>query len=286
MIAPPGQLSDTLSIYFHEIDDVRLLSREEEISLADEVAKGNHDARERMICANLRLVVAIARQSRGRGVTLEDLVAEGNLGLMRAVEGFDPSNGSRFATYAAFWIKQSLRAAVQRQGTSVRMPGYTHSLRHKWYRASERLSASLGREPTDEEVGLELRLSKRKLQVALESLRAAKLTFAALDDSDSHVPDGSIGSEQTASPGSNMERTEASALLAACVTSLENREATVIRLRFGLNGAASKNLREIGAELGMTREQARRIEKKAIRHLRALKLWTPDGPFAEWGDES
>jgi RNA polymerase primary sigma factor len=268
------QMSEPMNTYLREISAAPLLTREEELSLANRVAQGDPEARDHMARANLRLVISLAAKYLGRGLALEDLVAEGNLGLMRAVEGYDPSKETRFVTYASFWIKQSLRSAVQRQGRSVRMPAYTHSLLLKWHRASDALSERLGRAPTDEEIGEELKLSKQKFKVALQSLHAARLTFATFDDMDSHGLDGSLAIPKSSGPHDALEQNEALAQLSVWVKSLDVREAAVIRMRFGIDGGAPKNLREIGDELGLTRERVRQLEKKAIERLRSIEVHT------------
>lgn len=270
---PAGrQLSDLMRTYLQEISEAALLTREEEVALATRVSQGDPEARDQMARANLRLVITLARKYLGRGLPIEDLVAEGNLGLMRAVEGFDPSMDTRFVTYASFWIKQSLRSAIQRQGRSVRMPAYTHTLLLKWQRASDSLSERLGRSPSDEEVGKELNLSKRKLKVALQSLHAARMTFATFDDTDARGMGNSFVGEGTRGPSDALEQIETSAQIATWVKSLDEREGTVIRMRFGIDGGRSKNLREIGEELGLTRERVRQLEKKALKRLRSIEL--------------
>jgi RNA polymerase primary sigma factor len=258
---------DFTRAYFQEISDAPLLSRAEELELADRIAQGDPEARDRMARANLRLVVNLARRYLGRGLSLEDLVAEGNLGLMRAVEGFDSTKDTRFATYATYWIKQSLRAAVQKQGRMVRMPAYTHRLLVKWQRVSEALKEELGRAPTEEEIGRVLHFSKRKLKVVRESLQAARLTTGSLDDPDNPAWEG-----VTAELGQTLEQVlddrDVLARISSQLASMDCREAAVIRMRFGIGGTAPKNLREIGEQLGLTRERVRQLEKKAMSRLR------------------
>src|SRR6516225_10178705 len=168
-------LSTPLQIYLHDINDTALLSAEEERKLAERVAAGDPFAREHMVKANLRLVVNIARGYLGKGLSLEDLIEEGNLGLMRAVEGFDGMMETRFSTYASYWIKQSIRRAVMNTGKPIRLPAYMVSLLSKWRRATTVLTDRLGRAPTHEEVGKALRLSKKKMGIVAKAIRINNL---------------------------------------------------------------------------------------------------------------
>src|SRR5215472_2803396 len=165
-----------LQIYLHDINDTPLLSAEEERELAERVAMGDPYAREHMVKANLRLVVNIARGYLGKGLSLEDLIEEGNLGLMRAVEGFDGMMDTRFSTYASYWIKQSIRRAVMNNGKPIRLPAYMVSLLAKWKRVTIVLSERLGRPPTPDEVGKALRLSKKKVGIVAKAIQVNNLT--------------------------------------------------------------------------------------------------------------
>src|SRR5215472_18298993 len=165
-----------LQIYLHDINDTPLLSAEQERELAERVAQGDPYAREHMVKANLRLVVNIARGYLGRGLSLEDLIEEGNLGLMRAVEGFDGMMDTRFSTYASYWIKQSIRRAVMNNGKPIRLPAYMVSLLAKWKRVTNGLTERLGRAPTPDEVGRVLRLSKKKVGIVAKAIKVNNLT--------------------------------------------------------------------------------------------------------------
>src|SRR5215469_8275151 len=165
-----------LQIYLHEINSTPLLSAEEERELAERVSMGDPYARDHMVKANLRLVVNIARGYLGKGLCLEDLIEEGNLGLMRAVEGFDGSMETRFSTYASYWIKQSIRRAVMNNGKPIRLPAYMVSLLSKWRRATAVLAERMGRAPTHEEVGKALKLSKKKIGIVAKAIRVNNLT--------------------------------------------------------------------------------------------------------------
>ena len=257
-----------LQIYLHDINDTALLSAAEERDLAERVALGDPLAREHMVKANLRLVVNIARGYLGKGLNLEDLIEEGNLGLMRAVEGFDGTMDTRFSTYASYWIKQSIRRAVMNNGKPIRLPAYMVSLLAKWRRATAVLADRLGRVPTDEEVGKALRLSKKKLGIVTKAIRVNNLTpqsenfeddGPALDDV--LTDDRNKGAETQLIESDDLDR------IFEYLGSLEDREATVIRMRFGLDCYNPMTLREVGENLGLTRERVRQLESQALRKL-------------------
>jgi RNA polymerase primary sigma factor len=266
--------STNLMAYLRDIEATPLLSPLEEQEWADRVAEGDPEARDHMVRANLRLVITIARDYAGRGLSLEDLVAEGNLGLMRAVEGFDPGVGVRFSTYASYWIKQSIRSSLMKLGKFVRLPAHAHTLLSKWVRASTALADRLGREPTPEEVGAELKLSPRKLRVAGEALRAARL--APCRDDDSGEEDHSVLMSADAPdkpPDEIVGDADAMERLLLWLDLLDGREAEVVRLRFGLGSGHPMTLQEIGTRLGgLTRERVRQLERKALDFLSANLL--------------
>ncbi|HEY2156447.1 MAG TPA: RNA polymerase sigma factor RpoD/SigA [Isosphaeraceae bacterium] len=253
--------------YLSEINATSLLSAEDECELARRISVGDAEARDHLVRANLRLVVAIARGYQRRGLAMDDLVAEGNLGLMRAAEGFDVEFGVRFTTYASYWIKQSIRRALQNQGRYLRLPQYAATLLSKWRRASAVLAERLGREPGREEVGLALKLTEKKKRIVEEALRAER-SFAGQESSD-----GAGGPELDSTPGrhaSPMEElldNDSLRRVLEGLARLDDRQAAVIRLRFGLGTGSRATLREIGAELGLTRERVRQIEKHAIGAL-------------------
>ena len=257
-----------LQIYLHDINDTPLLSAEEERELAERVAEGDPLAREHMVKANLRLVVNIARGYLGKGLNLEDLIEEGNLGLMRAVEGFDGTMDTRFSTYASYWIKQSIRRAVMNNGKPIRLPAYMVSLLSKWRRATAVLADRLGRAPTHEEVGKALRLSKKKMGIVAKAIRVNNLTphsenleddGPALDDV--LTDDRNKGAETQLIESDDLDR------IFEYMGSLEDREATVIRMRFGLDCYNPMTLREVGENLGLTRERVRQLESQALQKL-------------------
>jgi RNA polymerase primary sigma factor len=257
-----------LQIYLHDINDTPLLSAEEERDLAERVAIGDPYARDHMVKANLRLVVNIARGYLGKGLSLEDLIEEGNLGLMRAVEGFDGMMDTRFSTYASYWIKQSIRRAVMNNGKPIRLPAYMVSLLSKWKRATDVLTERMGRSPTPEEVGKALRLSKRKIGIVAKAIRVNNLTphsensqdeGPALDDV--LTDDRLKGAEDQLIESDDLDR------IFEHIDELDQREATVIRMRFGLEPYDPMTLREVGENLGLTRERVRQLENQALQKL-------------------
>lgn len=175
-------LDGSMRTYLREIRGANLISREQSSELTERIARGNPEARDRLVRSNLRLVETLARRYLVRGVALEDLVAVGNLGLMRAAEGFDGTSGVRFSAYASFWIKKALRAAIQKYGRPARTPAHIHKLLAKWHRATDMLSDRLGRLPTASEVGCELNLFRRQFKIALQALRTAGTNFGGFDD--------------------------------------------------------------------------------------------------------
>jgi len=260
--------SSPLQIYLHDINSTPLLSAQEERELAELVAVGDPLAREHMVKANLRLVVNIARGYLGKGLNLEDLIEEGNLGLMRAVEGFDGMMDTRFSTYASYWIKQSIRRAVMNNGKPIRLPAYMVSLLAKWRRATAVLTERMGRAPTHEEVGKALRLSKKKIGIVAKAIRVNNLTpHSENSDDDGPALDNVLTDDR--SKGAESQLIEADDLdrIFMHLDLLEDREATVIRMRFGLESYQPMTLREVGENLGLTRERVRQLESQALQKL-------------------
>ena len=259
-----------LQIYLQDINDTALLSAEEERELAVRIAEGDPEARDHMVKANLRLVVNIARGYLGKGVALEDLIEEGNLGLMRAVEGFDGGMSNRFSTYASYWIKQSIRRAVMNQGKPIRLPAYMVTLLSKWKRANASLTESLGRPPTPEEVGKALRLSRRKIGIVTKAIEISHLTpHPDGAESDGNLLDDVLTDDRLKSPDDQLVETDAWERTLEKLGLLDVRESAVIRLRYGLDVDGPMTLREIGERLGLTRERVRQLENIALNKLMA-----------------
>jgi RNA polymerase primary sigma factor len=257
-----------LKTYLEDIGATALLSCQEETQLAGRIAQGDSDARDHLIRANLRLVVNIARGYIGRGLPLEDLIAEGNLGLIRAVESYDGRPGVRFIAYASFWIKQSIRRAVIMQGKAVRLPVHVVVLLSKWRRASETLTDRLGRAPAPEEVGSALRLSEKKRSLVMQTLRVNHSTARSDVLCDGEVDAiAFLADERTRAAEDLLIEADELEWIKVALACLDEREATVLRMRFGIDPYVPMTGSEVGRILGLTRERVRQIEKHAIARL-------------------
>lgn len=256
-----------LETYLREINETTLLTADDEKMLARAIAKGDVEARDRMVRANLRLVVNIARGYTGKGLNLQDLIEEGNLGLLRAVEGFDPDMGTRFSTYASYWIKQSIKRALINSAKTIRIPAYMVELLSKWRRASTRLQEELGRTPTPEEVARILGLPKRKLPIVKKAIKI----YNSTPQTDQSEAGWSLGDmvmdERMKSPEDELLESDVLRHVREQMADMDEREATVLRLRFGLGGVEPHTLKEIGEKLSLTRERVRQIETEALKRL-------------------
>jgi RNA polymerase primary sigma factor len=256
-----------LETYLREINETALLSGADEQDLAEAIGRGDPEARDRMVRANLRLVVNIARGYTGKGLGLQDLIEEGNLGLLRAVEGFDPGVGTRFSTYASYWIKQSIKRALINTAKTIRIPAYMVELLSKWRRASSRLSEELGRTATPEEIARVLGLPRKKLPIIKKAIRIYNLT-PQTDQADAGWSLGEmVMDERAKSPEDDLVENDNLSHVLKQLSTMDQREATVLRMRFGLEDNEPRTLKEIGETLGLTRERVRQIETEALNRL-------------------
>jgi RNA polymerase primary sigma factor len=256
-----------LETYLSEINETPLLSAADEKQLARRIEEGDSEARDHMVRANLRLVVNIARGYTGKGLALPDLIAEGNLGLLRAVEGFDPSMNTRFSTYASYWIKQSIKRAVINTGKTIRIPAYMNELLVKWRRATARLQDELGRPPTPEEVAASMKLPKKKLSIIKKAIRIYNATPQTEQGDDGRSIDETLMDRNGQTPEGGLVMADDLKQVMNLLDKMDRREAAVLRLRFGLDGDEPKTLKEIGDCLGLTRERVRQIESEALKKL-------------------
>jgi RNA polymerase primary sigma factor len=253
--------------YLREINETPLLKADEEKELANRIEDGDIEARDHLVRANLRLVVNIARSYQGKGLALQDLIAEGNLGLLRAVEGYDPSMNTRFSTYASFWIKQSMKRAVVNTAKTVRLPAYMVQLLTEWRRAAARLHEELDRTPTEEEIAQRLKLPKKKLNIIKKAIRIYNAgPQGEVEDTGWSIDDLAMDN-MSHTPDAQMMHADDLHQVLHLLERLEEREATVLRLRFGLNGQEPMTLKEIGGCLHLTRERVRQIEREALGKL-------------------
>jgi len=255
-------------IYLREIGKTPLLTPAEEIKLAARIKRGDKDARLHMIKANLRLVVKIAHDYGNLGLPLLDLVSEGNIGLMKAVERFDPAKGGKLSTYAAWWIKQSIKRALANQSKTIRLPVHLVDKIAKIRRVSMSMSEELGREPTDEELAEEVGISAAKLsQLRTVSIRPASLD-APMNDDDGTEFGEIVGDDGAVDPSENLSDKNMQEEIADLLGVLDDRERKIINSRFGLDGGSARTLEEVGAKFGVTRERIRQLQNIALAKLR------------------
>jgi RNA polymerase primary sigma factor len=256
-----------LETYLREINETALLTADEEKTLARRIEVGDTEARDQMVRANLRLVVNIARGYTGKGLALQDLIEEGNLGLLRAVEGFDPNMNTRFSTYASYWIKQSIKRALVNTAKTIRIPAYMVELLAKWRRATNKLTDELGRPPTAEEIAKLLGLPKKKLSIIKKAIRVYNSTPQADQGEQGWSIEEMLPDGRAKTPDTEMVETDDLKHVMVLLEKMDSREATVLRMRFGLNDEEPKTLKEIGECLGLTRERVRQIESEALAKL-------------------
>jgi RNA polymerase primary sigma factor len=259
-----------IRLYLREIGQVKLLTLAEEVELAARVKKGDKKAREQMIKANLRLVVKIAHDYDGLGLPLLDLINEGNIGLIKAVERFDPAKGGKLSTYGAWWIKQSIKRALANQAKTIRLPVHMVDKISKMRRTAMKLHELFGREPTDEELGEELGMTaSRVARLRTAAIRPASLD-APIGDDDSNTFGEIVEDEKADSPYQQLEGKTVTKMLRELVVTLDPREQELLNYRFGLDGGTEKTLEEVGAKFGVTRERVRQIQNLALMKLRKM----------------
>lgn len=269
-------LNGALELYLREVGKVKLLTPQEEIILARRIRKGDEAAREHMIKANLRLVVKIARDYEGLGLPLLDLINEGNIGLMKGVERFNPAKGAKLSTYASWWIKQSIKRALANQSKTIRLPVHVVDTVAHIRRAEMKLRETLDREPTDEEIAAELDLDPRRLRQYREAAKPPVSLEAPLGtDGDSDRVSEVVPDHNAAAPFERVLKENDRALLREVFATLSSREQTILTLRYGLRDDAPKTLEEIGGRFGLTRERIRQIQNEALKKLR-LKVRRKD----------
>jgi len=258
-----------LQLYLQEIGKTPLLTIKEEVALARRIRRGDKAARDHMIKANLRLVVKIAHDYKDFGLPLLDLISEGNIGLIKAVERFDPRKGGKLSTYAAWWIKQSIKRALANQSKTIRLPVHLVDKISKMRRTAMALTEELGREPTDEELAMELQIPTSKVaHLKSVSVRPTSLDAPIGEDGDSSTFGEIVGDENAISPFESLRERNLNSDLKSMVDSLDPREAEIIRLRFGLEGANEMTLEEVGRKFKVTRERVRQLQNIALSKMR------------------
>ena len=273
-----GNQAGGMDLYLRQIRDDALLTAAEERELAGAIAAGVSEARSRMIRSNLRLVVKIAREYVGRGMSLDDLIGEGNLGLIRASEEFDPRFGTRFSTYASYWIKQAIRHALTNTTATIRLPAHMVTLLSKWRKVERALCRELGRAPGFDQVAIALGLTDAQRVLVDRARLASQLRLEGGDDENGWSPDEA--SDDREAPDAALEAADERRELLGRLDRLDDRERTIVLLRFGLGGDAPMTLKEVGRRLGVTREWVRKIEFRAVRKLDDSPAPTPAAPKA------
>ena len=275
-------LQPDMQLYLKQINEVPLLTAEEERILGWRIMNDNdHRAKDQMIRANLRLVVSISKNYSHRGLPLSDLIEEGNLGLIRAVEGFDPAQGARFSTYASWWIKQAIKRTLINAVQPIHIPAYMVELIARWKEASRRLEEALGHQPTTQELAAEMEIPLKKLKIIWRALKAFHAPPQAPVGEDGKAVDFAdlfedFRSEQ---PDEAIAQSEEFRTIVKLLDAIDERDARVLRLRFGLEGQEPLTLKQIGKEIGLTRERVRQIEVDALKKLQSRLTDDRPGQF-------
>ena len=262
---------DSVRLYLREIGKIPLLSNEEEVDLAYRIVKGEKKAKDKMVEANMRLVVSIAKRYSGRGLDFLDLIQEGNTGLLRAVEKFDPDKGFKFSTYATWWIRQAITRAIADQARTIRIPVHMVETINKVLRATRKLTNELNREPTVEEIAKEMGMEPEKIDYVMkikQDIASLDATVGRDGDDEDSVLGDFIEDEGRVSPEDAAAAQMLKEQIAEILSSLSEREQKVVKLRFGIGGGRPHTLEEVGAEFSVTRERIRQIEAKALSKLR------------------
>ncbi len=272
--------TDALQLYLREIGQVKLLTREEELSLARRIKRGDKRAREHMIKANLRLVVKIARDYEGIGLPLLDLINEGNIGLMKGVERFNPNKGVKLSSYASWWIKQGIKRALANQSRTIRLPVHVVDKMAHLRRAETKLREALDHEPTDEELAHEVDLDPRRVRRYRQASRAPVSLDAPIGDEDSNSVAEVVPDPNAILPSEQLVQETDTDLVREILATLPERERVILSLRYGLGDGTVKTLEEVGKRFRLTRERIRQIQEQALRTLRK-KMEERDQPAVE-----
>lgn len=263
---------DSVRLYLREIGKIPLLTAEEEVTLARKVVSGDKRAKDQMAEANMRLVVSIAKRYVGRGLDLLDLIQEGNTGLLRAVEKFDPEKGFKFSTYATWWIRQAITRAIADQARTIRIPVHMVETINKLLRTHRRMTQELNREPTNEELAKEMEIEVEKVEHIMKIKQdISSLDAAVRDDEEDSVLGDFIEDEDTATPDESATAQLLKEHVSEMLEFLTPREQKILRMRFGIDDGKTHTLEEVGQEFGVTRERIRQIEAKALAKLRKHK---------------